>query len=92
MKVLYLGKNEKKNSGNYLSKIESRFPEVKQKMNSLKMKVLYLGKNEKKNSGNYLSKIESRFPEVKQKMNSLKIKLQNVKMLKGNLTIWSKCK
>ena len=29
MKVLYLGKNEKKNSGNYLNKIESRFAEAK---------------------------------------------------------------
>ena len=29
MKVLYLGKNAKENSGNYLSKIESRFAEAK---------------------------------------------------------------
>ena len=38
MKVLYLGSNEKKNSGKDLSKIKSRFAEGKWKMNSLKIK------------------------------------------------------
>ena len=38
MKVLYLGSNEKKNSGRDLSKIKSRFAEGKRKMNSLKIK------------------------------------------------------
>ena len=56
------------------------------------MKVLYLGSNEKKSSGKDLNKIEARFAEGKQKANSLKIKLQNVKMLKGNLVTWSKCR
>ena len=39
MKVRYLGSNENKNSGKGLSKIESRFAEGKQKMNSLKIKL-----------------------------------------------------
>ena len=39
MKVLYLGGNEKKNSGKDVNKIEERFAEGKQKMNSLKIKV-----------------------------------------------------
>ena len=39
MKVLYLGSNEKKNSGKDLNKIEARFAEGKQKMNSLKIKL-----------------------------------------------------
>ena len=38
MKVLYLGSNEKKNSGKDLRKIKSRFAEGKWKMNSLKIK------------------------------------------------------
>ena len=38
MKVLYLGSNEKKNSGNDLNKTEASFPEKKNKMNSLKIK------------------------------------------------------
>ena len=41
MKVVmkfYLGSNEKKNSGKELNKIEARFAERKQKMNSLKIK------------------------------------------------------
>ena len=36
MKVLYLGSNEEKNSGKDLNKIEAKFAEGKQKMNSLK--------------------------------------------------------
>ena len=36
MKVFYLGSNETKNSGKDLNKIEARFTEEKQKMNSLK--------------------------------------------------------
>ena len=51
------------------------------------MKALCLGSNEKKNSGKELYKIEARFAERKYKINSLKI---IVKMLKGNLIIWSK--
>ena len=39
MKVLYLESNKKKNSGKDLSKIEARFAEGKQKMNSLKIKL-----------------------------------------------------
>ena len=39
MNVLYLGNNEKKNSGKYLNRIEARFAEGKQKMNSLKIKL-----------------------------------------------------
>ena len=35
--VFYLGGNEKKNSGEELSKIEARFADRKQKMNSLKI-------------------------------------------------------
>ena len=34
MKVLYLGSNEKKNSGKELNKIEARFAESNQKMNN----------------------------------------------------------
>ena len=39
MKVLHLGSNEKKNSEKDVKKIEARFAEGKQKMNSLKMKL-----------------------------------------------------
>ena len=43
MKVLYLGinkkKKKKKNSGKDLNKIEARFAQRKQKMNSLKIKL-----------------------------------------------------
>ena len=40
MKVLYLGINKKKkNSGKDLNKIEARFAQRKQKMNSLKIKL-----------------------------------------------------
>ena len=39
MKVFYLGSNENKNSGKDLNKIEARFSERKQKMNSLKIKL-----------------------------------------------------
>ena len=38
MKVLYLGRNEKKNAGKELKKNEARFAERKQKVNSLKIK------------------------------------------------------
>ena len=38
MQVLYLGSNEKKNEGKQLNKIEARFAERKQKMNSFKLK------------------------------------------------------
>ena len=38
MMILYLGTNEKKNSGQELNKIEARLAERKQKMNSLKIK------------------------------------------------------
>ena len=44
MKVLYFGSMEKKNPGKGLNKIELRFAEMKQKMNSLKIK-LYNVKN-----------------------------------------------
>ena len=39
MEVLYLGSNEKKNSGKDMKKIEARFAEGKQKANSLKIKL-----------------------------------------------------
>ena len=39
MKVLYLGSTKKKNSGKDLNKIEARFAEENQKMDSLKIKV-----------------------------------------------------
>ena len=39
MKVPYLGSNGKKNSGKDLNKIEARFVERKEKMNSLKIKL-----------------------------------------------------
>ena len=39
MKVLYLGSNEKKNSGKDLNKIETSFAQGKQKMNGLKIKL-----------------------------------------------------
>ena len=39
MKVLNLTSNEKKNSGKDLKKIEARFAEWKQNMNSLKIKL-----------------------------------------------------
>ena len=39
MKALYLGSNEKKNSGKELNKIEARFAEGNQKMNFLKLKL-----------------------------------------------------
>ena len=39
MKVLYLGSNEKKNSGKDLNKIGAKFAEGKQKINSLKIKL-----------------------------------------------------
>ena len=39
MKVLYLRSNEKKNPGKNLNKIETRFTEWKQKMNSLKIEL-----------------------------------------------------
>ena len=39
MKVLCLGSNGKKNSGKDLNKIEARFAERKQKINSLKIKL-----------------------------------------------------
>ena len=39
MKVLRLGSSENKNSEKELSKIEARFAEGKQKMNSLKIKL-----------------------------------------------------
>ena len=39
MKAPYLGYNEKKNSVKDLNKIEKRFAEEKQKMNSLKIKL-----------------------------------------------------
>ena len=38
MTILYLGSNEKKNSGQELNKIEARLAERKQKMNGLKIK------------------------------------------------------
>ena len=38
MMILYLGSNEKKNSGQELNKIEARLAERKQKMNGLKIK------------------------------------------------------
>ena len=38
-KWIYLGSNEKKNSGKDLNKIEAIFAEGKQKMNSLKIKL-----------------------------------------------------
>ena len=37
MKVLFLGNNEKKNSGKDLNKVEARFTEGKQRMNCLKI-------------------------------------------------------
>ena len=40
MKLLsYLGNNERKNSGKDMKKIEARFAEGKQKVNSLKIKL-----------------------------------------------------
>ena len=39
MKVLYLEINENEKSGKDLNKIEERFAERKQKMNSLKIKI-----------------------------------------------------
>ena len=38
MKVLYLGSNEKRNSGKELKKIEARFAERKWEMNNMKIK------------------------------------------------------
>ena len=39
MKLLYLGSDEKENSGKYLNKIEARFGKEKWKMNNLKIKL-----------------------------------------------------
>ena len=50
MKVLYLESNENKNSGKELNKIEARFAEGKQKINSLKIKP----KNVRMSKGNLI--------------------------------------